>query len=265
MITGIDHVVIGVRDLARAVGAFERIGFEIAPGGRHAGAGTENALVRFSESFLELVALYDEREEREHGMGLGAVLAEREGFVGFALWSNDIHADARKLREAGMPVTGPMERSRDRADGRTIRWSGMVVGDEKRGLGALLWFSPLPFVIQWAGPVAGYEPAGAHPNGAIETASVTVRAADPDDVVRALTRGFGLAVADGGVCCGPMRIRVVAGEPAGIESVDVAVKSIAGARDALRARGASFREEKDRLGVAPGEACGCRLAFVARV
>ena len=96
------------------------------------------------------------------------------------------------------------------------------------------------------------------------TRPASEHAADPDDVVRGLTRGFGLAVADGGVCCGPMRIRVVAGEPAGIESVDVAVRSIAGARDALRARGASFREEKDRLGVAPGEACGCRLVFVAR-
>jgi hypothetical protein len=28
----------------------------------------------------------------------------------------------------------------------------MVVGDEKRGLGASLWSSPLPFVIEWAGP-----------------------------------------------------------------------------------------------------------------
>ncbi len=262
MITGIDHVVIAARDLARAVGAYQRLGFEIALGGRHPGAGTHNALVRFPQSFLELVSVHDEGEERAHGTGLGAILAEREGLVGFALRSDDIRADARRLREAGFPVSGPLERSRDRPDGRTLRWSGMAVGDPRLPLGALLWSSPLPFVIQWNGPAAGYEPAGVHANGALDTASVTLRVAETEGVASAFSDGFGLAVEDGEVRCGPMRIRLVSGEAPGIESVDVAVSSIARTRDELRARGVSLLDEGGRLVGAVSEACGCRLTLV---
>jgi catechol 2,3-dioxygenase-like lactoylglutathione lyase family enzyme len=245
MITGVDHVVIAVRDLAAAVAAYERLGFEIAPGGRHPGSGTHNELIRFPLSFLELVSVHDEAEERAQSMGLSDILAQREGLAGFALRSDDIDADAARLRDAGLPVAGPIERSRMRDDGRTLRWKGIVVGDPNRPLGEMLWSSPLPFVIQWEGAAGGFEPPGRHANDAIETASVTVRAPSRDDALRAYAHGFGLPVEDGVVCCGPMRIIVVDGNEPGVESVEIAVAPGAATPD-----------------VAPREACGAHLRFV---
>lgn len=40
MLTGLDHVMIGVPDLTRAIDAYTRIGFRVHPGGIHAGMGT---------------------------------------------------------------------------------------------------------------------------------------------------------------------------------------------------------------------------------
>ncbi len=61
-----------------------------------------------------------------------------------------------------------------------------------------------------------------------------------------------------------MRIRVVRGEPSGVEAVELAVRSIAATRETLRARAVSFAEKKNRLASAASEARGCPLAFVTR-
>ena len=70
MITRLDHVVIGVRDLNEAIQAYQQLGFDVRPGGRHTGLGTHNALIRFGLDYIELLAIYDESEvERAGGQG----------------------------------------------------------------------------------------------------------------------------------------------------------------------------------------------------
>jgi len=57
MLTRIDHVMICVPDLARGIDAYTRIGFNIYPGGAHAGRGTHNAIAFHQEDYLELLSL----------------------------------------------------------------------------------------------------------------------------------------------------------------------------------------------------------------
>ena len=56
----LDHVIVAVRDLHRAVEDWESIGLFATDGGTHPEVGTRNALVRFPDSsFLELMAIED--------------------------------------------------------------------------------------------------------------------------------------------------------------------------------------------------------------
>ena len=64
MISGIDHLVIAVPELDKAVTAYGELGFTVVPGGRHP-IGTHNALVAFEDgAYLELVAFH--RDSPEH-------------------------------------------------------------------------------------------------------------------------------------------------------------------------------------------------------
>ncbi len=56
----LDHVVWIVRDLDAAAAAVGDLGFEVVPGGRHAGLGSRNALVALADgSYLELASFAD--------------------------------------------------------------------------------------------------------------------------------------------------------------------------------------------------------------
>src|SRR5689334_25154522 len=98
MITRLDHVVIGVRDLDDAMRQYAQLGFEVRPGGRHTGLGTHNALIRFGLDYLELLAIDDEVEATRSG-GPGQFMADylrdRPGaLLGFALASDDLEDEA---------------------------------------------------------------------------------------------------------------------------------------------------------------------------
>ena len=49
MLTHLDHLVILVRDLGRAVRGYEELGFTVTPGGEHADGLTRNALIPFGD------------------------------------------------------------------------------------------------------------------------------------------------------------------------------------------------------------------------
>ena len=54
-IAGIDHVIIGVRDLERARMGWTRLGFTLTPRGRHLGQQTANYCIMFARDYLELL------------------------------------------------------------------------------------------------------------------------------------------------------------------------------------------------------------------
>ena len=184
MIARFDHAVIAVSDLDRAVEAYRRLGFEVFPGGRHEHRGTHNALIRFGGAdYIELLGVYDAETAVESGLN-GRTLAEfvqdREGgLVGHCYASDDIEAEAARMREASLEMVGPFEMRRARPDGRTLTWRLLVPED-------IPWRRRWPFFIQWDDPDEerlSVEGVGNHPNGASSITGVSVVVRDLDEAV----------------------------------------------------------------------------------
>lgn len=127
MLRGIDHLVIAVPDLDAAVKTYRDLGFTVAPGGSHTGAGTYNALIAFRDgAYLELLAFSEPRPEHRWWAGL----QRGGGLVDFCLQTDDLAGDAKRLREAGVEMGEPERGERARPDGVSVRW----VTAQPRGL-----------------------------------------------------------------------------------------------------------------------------------
>jgi len=95
-IAGIDHVIIGVRDLERARMGWGRLGFRLSPRGRHIGQGTANYCIMFPSDYVELLGIVD---PSDFVQGLDVFLRQREGLmaVAFAPAEEDPHAALQRL------------------------------------------------------------------------------------------------------------------------------------------------------------------------
>lgn len=122
---GLDHLVLAVRDLDAAAGLYERLGFQVGGRNRHPW-GTENRLVQFAGTFLELITVGQGaaiEAHRERSFSFGAFvqdyLARREGLAMVVLDSADSKADARAFAERGGGAYEPFffERGGRRPDG----------------------------------------------------------------------------------------------------------------------------------------------------
>src|SRR5258708_34450105 len=80
-IAGIDHVIIGVRDLELARLGWSRLGFTLSPRGRHIGQGTANYCIMFPSDYLELLGIVDPHDFVQR---LDAFLVRREGAIATA-------------------------------------------------------------------------------------------------------------------------------------------------------------------------------------
>lgn len=168
MISGLDHVILVVLDLAAAVAEHRERGFTVTPGGEHTGGLTHNALVGFQDgSYLELIAFHDLAAARgKHGW---APVAERGGgWADFALRSNDFRSDVAALRD--LVARPPEEGGRARPDGVAIAWR----------LARLQ--GPLPFLIEDLTARELRVPGGdaaQHANQTTGVASIVLGATDP--------------------------------------------------------------------------------------
>jgi len=178
MVTGLDHLVILVRDLEQAARDYGRLGFSVTPGGEHADGLTRNALIPFQDgSYLELVAFLDPDDHRDNVWGWRRFAADG-GLVDHCLASDDLVADARRLREAGFEVDGPADGGRRLLDGQEIRWLSASVAQEGRAL---------PFLLEDLTPRSLRAPAGQaadHPNGSTGISTLEVAAYDPESAAR---------------------------------------------------------------------------------
>src|ERR671917_2892066 len=96
----IDHLVVAVRDLDGAARFYEGLGFRVGAKNRHPWA-TENRLIQFNGSFIELIAVGEGADIPPHApraFSFGAFvrdyLARREGLAMLALATRDADADA---------------------------------------------------------------------------------------------------------------------------------------------------------------------------
>ena len=80
-IAGIDHVIIGVRDLELARLGWSRLGFTLSSRGRHIGQGTANYCIMFPSDYLELLGIVDPHDFVQR---LDAFLVRREGVMATA-------------------------------------------------------------------------------------------------------------------------------------------------------------------------------------
>ena len=136
MLLGIDHLVVVAKDLEQAARDYEQLGFTVIPGGKHP-VGSHNVLISFSDgSYIEIIAFY--REAQDHRWW--KPLQKGERLVDFCMQTNDLQADTRKLREAGVAINDPVPWSRTRPDGYELKWLLSLAQGGDRGVA--------PFLIQ---------------------------------------------------------------------------------------------------------------------
>lgn len=164
----LDHVVIAVGDLERAIADYRALGFTVQAGGRHPGRTSHNALVAFEDgAYLELIAWESpnpaERWNVEH-------LKHGDGFMDFALIPDDVPRAIAAAKSRGLALDGPIDGGRVRPDGRQINWQ----------TGRQATFD-LPFLCGDVTPRELRVPAGAarkHENGATGVPLVLVAVRD---------------------------------------------------------------------------------------
>ncbi|WP_119300513.1 VOC family protein [Dongia deserti] len=109
-ITGIDHTLVGVRDLEAARAAWARLGFTVTPRGRHIGWGTGNYCIMLEEGYIELLGIVD---PSQFSNNLDKLLEQREGLLGLAFATSDANACRDALDAAGLNPDGPKQLKRD--------------------------------------------------------------------------------------------------------------------------------------------------------
>jgi catechol 2,3-dioxygenase-like lactoylglutathione lyase family enzyme len=276
-ISGIDHVLIGVRDLEAARGAYARLGFTVTPRGRHIGWATANYCIMFDTDYIELLGIVDAARFTNN---LDRFLAVREGLMSLAYASEDAAAAAETLRARGIAADGPKDLQRDlELPTGTVRPAFKLTH-----LPAEVSAAAPSFICQHLSrPLVWQMPWLAHDNGARGILSLTGVVAAPDAAADAYGRLFGSgAVATGRgwveVDTGGAVLRLASAEgvrrlyPGLLGMPDIpcpwlcglrlAVDDLTATAAAFDARGiAYFRDGGRVLRVAPDLACGVILEF----
>ncbi len=183
-IWGLDHVIIGVRDLEGAREDYTRLGFTCAPKGDHQTRGTANYCIMFPETYLELLGIT--KPDLDSG-SLPEMLATRgEGLQRVALGTPDADAAKADLESAGLHPTGPVDLARPlEGSGEMVRFRNLTIPKvETAGLGCFLCGVKSPELMR---PPELMQ----HPNGAVAFAGVTAVTEDPAGAAEALTKVFG--------------------------------------------------------------------------
>jgi catechol 2,3-dioxygenase-like lactoylglutathione lyase family enzyme len=166
----LDHAVIVVQDLERAIADYTELGFTVTPGGEHADGRTHNALIPFADgTYLELIAFRQGVEAADHPWWRAKEIGG--GLTDWALQTTDLAARVDALRAAGLPFEAPKDGGRLRLDGEQLLWKGARPAAN----------SGLPFLIEDVTPRSLRVPSGAaaeHANGAMGLDQVAVAVPD---------------------------------------------------------------------------------------
>ena len=169
-----DHILIGAPDLDVGIRwVEERTGVRAKFGGNHPGAGTRNALLSLgTRHYLEIIAPDPAQAGAPDVRGLRDLPSPRT--IQWAIHTEDIVAAKSMVEAAGIKTVGPKPGSRQRPDGKLLRWQ--TLGIEQT--------TPLvPFFIQWeAGsphPSSDSPPLGT-------TKSLRFETPQPDELSRIL-------------------------------------------------------------------------------
>lgn len=283
----IDHVVLCVHDAAATRQQYERLGFVLTP---FAGQpfGTGNHLVLLEDGFIELVAVAapervtpPEAGAFSFGYANARFLEKREGMSMLVLRSDDARRDHREFAERGLAPYAPFdfERMAGLPDGSAMRvaFSLAFVGEPH-----------LPdanfFVCQHHAPSYFSTPEYlAHPNGARRLVEAVMLADAPGDLAPFFAKltepgqvsreGTGLRVTTprGAICViDPAGyaarypgIAPIGGVGPRFVGYSVAVRDLDQTEALLRRNGAPFTRVGESLRIAPPDAFGAVIEFVA--
>jgi glyoxalase-like protein len=179
----VDHLVLCVKDLGRARGFYERLGFTLTPRAQHP-FGTANHLAQLQGSFLELLAVADPTQIRPAAPGEfsfaafnAEFLARREGLSMLVFQTADARQDQRDFAARGLDTYAPFD------FGRRARLPDGSEATVAFSL-AFVTHSAMPdaafFTCQQHAPQHFWKPAyQRHANGARTVVEVVMAADDP--------------------------------------------------------------------------------------
>ena len=172
--TLLDHIVLGCNDLDRGIAFVEaHAGLRAAFGGVHPGRGTQNALLSLGERrYLEIIAPDPKQTSLKTHFGDLKSISEPR-LVGWAAHPPDAEALAKHLRDAGIGFEGPAAGSRQRPDGKLLRWKALDLTDNHHGL--------LPFFIEWSAD--SLHPSADAPKGC-RLAHFSILTPQPDELAK---------------------------------------------------------------------------------
>lgn len=268
-IAGIDHVIIGARDLEAARRQWLRLGFSVTPRGRHIGQGTANYCIMFGRDYLELLGFV---ERDEHAHRLETFLARRDGPMSLAFAPDASAAEtAAALAGRGLHPSAPraLGRALELPEGTvTPRFSLLnLPPEETPALDCFICGHLTPELVrrpEWL----------AHANGVTGIKAVHLVADDPAALVPAYRRLFGderVTATVNGVEVDTGRNRLIFARPS-LSGTDIPPPAITALelrvanRDAtaayLQTTGIAVMQLPDgRLAVSPAEASGTSLLF----
>ena len=270
-ILGIDHALVGVRDLEAARETWTRLGFTVTPRGRHIGWGTANYCIMFGDDYLELLGIVDPTQFTNH---LDRFLEEREGGLGLAFATEDAAEAAATLTARGIAVDGPKDLKRilELPEGDALPAFSLVhlTPDATPGFKAFLCqhlTRDLVWQPQWT----------THRNTALGIRRVTLVVEDPEATAEAYVEVWGrdadvfLAkpeAADLLFCGVPLQLLrpdvadfALAAAPPFIAHLGIEVGDAAAARACLSDAGVSYEDDGRSLRLPPEAANGIGISF----
>lgn len=275
----IDHIVVAVRELDRAAEIYCRLGFQVGARNRHPW-GTENRLIQFGSSFIELITVVSEARRmgshQPHQFSFGAFvrdhLEEREGIAMLVLSSADARSDAARFAEQGIGDFEPFffERKARKPDGSETQVA-FTLAFAKDPAAPDLGF----FVCQQHFPANFWNRSyQQHANLATDIAAVTLTAPAPQRHTKFLAEftgaekqfsrggGFRFVVDGGRIELDPAAPRLSKNSTSpSLTSVSVRVNDIAELRRFLRKSSVPFTTSEDVVSVAPSFLSGVELRF----
>ena len=176
-ITGIDHLLIPVRDLETARMVWTRLGFTTSPRGTHLGRGTGNYCIMFEHDYLELFGVLDPTLASASYVNF---LAEREGPMKLAWATRDAHVAAEALAGLGLHPSEvkDLQRQIELPEETAVPRFAIVSlpAEETPGLDSFLCAHLTPKLMR-------RPPWLQHPNGAVGIAGITVAVADTESLI----------------------------------------------------------------------------------
>ena len=277
-IAGIDHFIVGVRDLERARLEWSRLGFTLSPRGRHIGQGTANYCIMFASDYVELLGIVDPDDFVQR---LDTFLAQREGLMAAAFAPAGAPEDVRAaLLARGLRPSEPRPLGRELKlpEGTVVpRFSLLSLpADETPGLDCFICAHLTPELMrrpEWL----------QHPNGALGLKGIHVLVESTAALLEPYDRLFGIpqvTTTDAVACVHAGPHRVVFSTPddfstmypaldvasdfplPGIVAVEFRVARWEDTADCLTRRQVSFEQLPDDSLVVPArEASGAILFF----